>query len=63
MRLFLRLPRHSTCTATDHDVGDRHRDFSRDKRLAPARALMIEQNPVAAKHPVRFPVVDDTPVP
>ena len=44
------------------DTGDRTGDLAGDKRLAPARGLMVEENPVGRKEVVAFPVVPGHPV-
>ncbi len=44
------------------DVGDRTRNFARDKGFAAARRFVVKQNAVTGIHTVRFAVVDGYPV-
>lgn len=44
------------------NVGYRSSDFASDESRTTSRGFMVEKDPIAGKHVVRFTIIDDNPV-
>ena len=60
--LGIQIPQIKLSLLPGHDAGHRLGNLAGDKGLPPARALMIEEDPVGGIEAVSFPVIDREPV-
>lgn len=60
--LSVQVTKVETRLLAQRDISSRTRDLPRDKSTSTARALVVEQDPVARKHAVRLTVVHGDPI-
>jgi hypothetical protein len=60
--LGINIAKVNTLLVTQENVGNSTRNFSSHKSRATTRALVVEEDTIASKHVVGFPVVLDNPV-
>ena len=61
--LRVQVAQHNVLLQAQADLGHGARDLASDKRLTTARALVVEEDAVAAVHTVCLAVIDHNPVP